>query len=115
MRHENACLLRWPKPGLTTAPSHQKPDKISGNRGDSDTYSTGPTLTTVAAATEEWAGFEPQALSLACHTYTHTLLGVVDECVKGPSGLPLKGTREHSAIKRLWPNKDATTRFPVRA
>ena len=46
---------------------------------------------------------------------THTLPGVVDECVKGPSGLPEKGTREHSATKRLLPNRDATTRFPVRA
>ena len=50
-----------------------------------------------------------------CHTYTRTLFVVVDECVKGPSGLPVKGTREHGANKQLWPNRDATTRFPVRA
>ena len=43
MSHENAGLLRWPKPGLTTATAHQNPDKISGNRRDSDTFTTGPT------------------------------------------------------------------------
>ena len=54
-------------------------------------------------------------LTLPCHSYTHTLLGVDEEHVTGPSGLPVKGTREHSATKGLWPNRDATTRFPDRA
>ena len=27
----------------------------------------------------------------------------------------MKGTREHSTTKRVWPNRDATTCFPVRA
>ena len=49
------------------------------------------------------------------HSYTHTLLGVEDEHVTGPSGLPVKETREHSATKQLWPNRDATTHFPDRA
>ena len=36
---------------------------------------------------ELWA----QALTLAYHSYTHTLLGVDGECVTGPSGPPVKG------------------------
>ena len=52
MRHENACLLRWPKLGPTTATAHQNLDKISGNRRDSETHTTGPTLTIVAPAIE---------------------------------------------------------------
>ena len=79
MRHENACLLRWPEPGLNTATAHQNPDKFSGNRRDSDTHTTGPTLTIVAPAIEGLAGSQAQALTLASHSYTHTLLGVVDE------------------------------------
>ena len=38
-----------------------------------------------------------QALTLACHSYTHTLLGVVDERVTGRSGLPVKG-QENTAL-----------------
>ena len=36
---------------------------------------------------ELWA----QALTLAYHSYTHTLLGVVEEHVLGPCGTPVKG------------------------
>ena len=35
--------------------------------------------------------------------------------VMGPNDPPVKKTREHSAAKQLWPNRDATTRFPARA
>ena len=35
--------------------------------------------------------------------------------VWGPNDPPMKKTREHSAAKQLWPNRDATTRFPARA
>ena len=42
---------------------------------------------------ELWA----QALTLAYHYYTHTLLGVVEECVTGPSGPPVKG-QENTAL-----------------
>ena len=35
--------------------------------------------------------------------------------VVGPNDPPVKKTREHSAAKQLWPNRDATTRFPARA
>ena len=38
-----------------------------------------------------------QALTLAYHSYTHTLLGVVEERVSGPSGLPVKG-QENTAL-----------------
>ena len=115
MRHENACLLQWPKPRLTTVTAHQNPDKISGNRQDSDTDTTGPTHTMVAPAVEGPAGSEARSLTLVGHSYTHTLLGVVDEDVKGFRGLPVKGTRKHSATKRMWPIRHATTCFPVRA
>ena len=43
---KNACLLH----GQNL--DYQSPDKISGNRRDSDTHTTGPTLTTVAPAFE---------------------------------------------------------------
>ena len=32
-----------------------------------------------------------------------------------PYWLPCEIAREHSATKRLWPNRDVRTRFPVRA
>ena len=35
--------------------------------------------------------------------------------VWGPNDPPVMKTREHSAAKQLWPNRDATTRFPARA
>ena len=44
---------------------------------------------------ELWA----QALTLACHSYTHTLPGVVEEHVTGPSGLPVKG-QENTVLLR---------------
>ena len=33
----------------------------------------------------------------------------------GSNDPPVKKTREHSAAKQLWPNRDARTRFPARA
>ena len=42
---------------------------------------------------ELWA----QALTLAYHSYTHTLLAVVEERVSGPSGPPVKG-QENTAL-----------------
>ena len=42
---------------------------------------------------ELWA----QALTLAYHSYTHALLGVVEEGVSGPSGPPVKG-QENTAL-----------------
>ena len=35
--------------------------------------------------------------------------------VVGRNDPPVKNPREHSAAKQLWPNRDATTRFPARA
>ena len=49
------------------------------------------------------------------HSYTHALLGGVEDKVVGPNDPPVKKTREHSAAKQLWPNRDVTTRFPARA
>ena len=63
-------------------------------------------------------GLELLRLALAptqdYHSYTHALLGGVDEEVVGRNDPPVKKTREHSAAKQLWPNRDATTRFPAR-
>ena len=56
-----------------------------------------------------------QAPTQEYHSYTHALLGVVEDQVVGPNDPPVKKTREHSAAKQLWPNRDATTRFPARA
>ena len=47
--------------------------------------------------------------------YTHALLGGVGDKDVGPNDPPVKKTREHSAAKQLWPNRDLTTRFPARA
>ena len=56
-----------------------------------------------------------QAPTQDYHSYTHALLGVVGGKVVSPNDPPVKKTREHSAAKQLWPNRDATTRFPARA
>ena len=56
-----------------------------------------------------------QAPTQDYHSYTHALLGGVEDKVVGPNDPPVKKTREHSAAKQLWPNRDATTRFPARA
>ena len=34
--------------------------------------------------------------------------------VVAPNDPPVKKTREHSAAKQLWPNRDVTTHFPAR-
>ena len=56
-----------------------------------------------------------QAPTQDYHSYTHALLGGVEDKVVGPNDPPVKKTREHSAAKQLWSNRDATTRFPARA
>ena len=56
-----------------------------------------------------------QAPTQDYHSYIHALLGGVEEKVGGPNDPPVKKTREHSAAEQLWPNRDATTRFPARA
>ena len=47
-----------------------------------------------------------QAPTQDYHSYTHALLGVVEEEVT---------SRNFSPTKHLWPNRHATTRFPARA
>ena len=54
-----------------------------------------------------------QAPTQDYHSYTHTLLGVVEEHVVGPSDPPVKMTREHSAAKQLWPNRGRHNAFPL--
>ena len=54
---QKLCGMRTPvcyvaKTQTTTATAHQNPDKISRKRRDSDTHTTGPTLTTVTPAIE---------------------------------------------------------------
>ena len=56
-----------------------------------------------------------QAPTQDYHTYTHALLGVVGDQVVSPNYPAVKKTREHSAAKQLWPNRDATTHFFARA
>ena len=54
-----------------------------------------------------------QAPTQDYHAYTHTLLGVVEEHVVGPSDPPVKKTREHSAAKQLWRNRGRHNAFPL--
>ena len=54
-----------------------------------------------------------QAPTQDYHSYTHTLLGVVEEHVLGPNDPPVKKTREHSAAKQLWPNRGRHNAFPL--
>ena len=54
-----------------------------------------------------------QAPTQDYHSYTHALLGGVEDKVVGPNDPPVKKTREHSAAKQLWPNRDVTTRYPA--
>ena len=56
-----------------------------------------------------------QAPTQDYHSYTHALLGGVEGEVTSPSGSPVRLQGKHRATKRLWPNRDATTRFPTRA
>ena len=56
-----------------------------------------------------------QAPSQDYHSHTHALLGGVEDQVVSPNDPAVKKTREHSAAKQLWPNRDATTRFLARA
>ena len=54
-----------------------------------------------------------QAPTQDYHSYTHTLLGVVEEHVVGPNDPPVKKTREHSAAKQLWTNRGRHNAFPL--
>ena len=54
-----------------------------------------------------------QAPTQDYHSYTHTLLGVVEEHVVAPRDPPVKKTREHSAAKQLWPNRGRHNAFPL--
>ena len=56
-----------------------------------------------------------QAPTQDYHSYTHALLGGVEDKAVGPNDPPVKKTRENSAAKQLSPNRDVTTRFPARA
>ena len=56
-----------------------------------------------------------QAPTQGYHSYTHALLGGIEDRVVSPDDPPVKKTREHGAAKQLWPNRDVTTRFPARA
>ena len=47
------------------------------------------------------------------HSYTHTLLRVVEEHVVVPNDPPVKKTRENSAAKQLWPNRGRHNVFPL--
>ena len=68
----------------TTATAHQNPDKISRNRRDSDTHTTGPTLTTVAPVIEGIAssGLKPSPwLTTPTHTRYLVLMENVSQAL----------------------------------
>ena len=56
-----------------------------------------------------------QAPTQDYHSYTHALLGGVEDNVVGGNDPPVKKTREHSTAKQLWRNRDFTIRFSARA
>ena len=90
-------FARRPKPRLPLRLPTKKPDNISGNRRDTDTLTTGPTLATVAPPFERLSEQSAQPLTQAYHSYTHTLLGVVCEECTGLSGPPV-GTQEKTVL-----------------
>ena len=94
-------------------PQPTNPAEIAGNGWDSDTRTTGPTHPTVAPSWWASTAQLAQAPTQDYHSYTHTLLGVVEEHVVGPSDPPVKKTRQHSAAKQLWPNRGRHNAFPL--
>ena len=54
-----------------------------------------------------------QATTQDYHSYTHSLLGGVEEQVVSPNDPPVKKMREHSAAKQLWPNRGRHNSFPL--
>ena len=53
-----------------------------------------------------------QAPTQDYHSYTHTLLGVVEEHVVGPSDPPVKRKENTALLSNCGLTGDATTRFP---
>ena len=54
-----------------------------------------------------------QAPTQDYHSYTHTLLGVVEGHVVGRRDPPVRKTREHSAAKQVRPNRGRHNAFPL--
>ena len=54
-----------------------------------------------------------QALTQDYHSYTHSLLGGVEDQVASPNDPPVKKTREHSAAKQLLANRGRHNAFPL--
>ena len=74
--HENTCLLSRQSVDYHCHCQKETPDKISGNRQDSDTVTTGATHCTVAAAFE----------------------GLANKAVVKPSPRPATPTRTHYLV-----------------
>ena len=53
-----------------------------------------------------------QAPTQDYHSYTHTLLGVVEEHVVGPSDPPVMRQEDTALLRNCGLTGDATTRFP---
>ena len=53
-----------------------------------------------------------QAPTQDYHSYTHTLLGVVEEHVVGPSDPPVRRQENTALLSNCGLTGDATTRFP---
>ena len=53
-----------------------------------------------------------QAPTQDYHSYSHTLLGVVEEHVVGPNNPPVKEQENTALLSNCGPTGDATTRFP---
>ena len=55
---------------------------------------------------------QAQAPTQDYHSYTHTLLGVVEEHVVGPNDPPVKEQENTALLSNYGLTGDATTRFP---
>ena len=105
---QNAHFVQRPKANALPCPR----GKACGT-GDTTTLHTLPTVAPFLVGERycNWLKPPPRITTSTLMLYWVVLMNKV----VGPSDPPVKKTREHSAAKQLWPNRDATTRFPARA
>ena len=105
---QNAHFCSRPKANALPWPTR----KSTRDRGHH--YSTHPTYSGTILVGERYCNWLKPPIRIATPTLTLYWVVLMNKVV-GPNDPPVKKTREHSAAKQLWPNRDATTRFPARA
>ena len=106
MRLENRLFAMWPKPRLPLPVPTQNPCKNCKETGGTVTHALQVLHTLLCTQPSKDDTIQ------ACHTYTHTLLGVAVEEVEGPSGLPAK-LRANTAVLSSCGLTSTTLRVPV--